>query len=93
MPPSPATSLPPTACPLPPLPPTPQLSGTLPAAWAAEGSFTVLHTLTLNDNRFTGGLPDEWSAFLKLESLNASAAGLGGPLPEWGPGPATLKSL
>lgn len=73
-----------------PIPPLLQLMGTLPEAWAAYGSFTVLTTLTLHSNKFSGGLPDAWRALPALETLNISDAGLGGPLPAWGPDPAKL---
>ena len=75
----------------PPLPP--QLTGTLPGAWAANGSFTVLRTLSLGNNNFSGGLPDSWAGFPALESLSAGNAGLSGPLPLWGPGPEPLATL
>jgi len=80
----------------PPAPPTPahlQLTGTLPAAWAASGSFTVLRTLSLDSNSFTGGLPNQWADLQALETLTASSAALSGPAPAWGAGPQTLTML
>ncbi|KAL4447629.1 hypothetical protein ABPG75_004848 [Micractinium tetrahymenae] len=70
-----------------------QLTGTLPAGWAANGSFTVLRTLSLSNNKLSGPLSEAWAALPALQSLNVSNSGLSGPLPEWGPDPATLETL
>ena len=76
------------------------LSGTLPAAWAQPGSYTVLKYLTLSDNpRMSGPLPAEWGAatqggaLSQLRLLNASCCGLSGPLPAWGAGLQSLETL
>lgn len=90
-----AMARPPThaACHQPLAPAALQLSGTLPPAWAASGSFTVLRTLSLDGNNFSGGLPDQWANLQAIETLTASSTGLGGPLPAWGPGPQMLTTM
>lgn len=67
-----------------------QLTGGLPEAWGQPGAFEALRQLTLGGNPLGGGLPAAWGdtpgALPQLQALNASAAGLAGPLPGWGGG-------
>jgi hypothetical protein len=59
-----------------------QLSGTLPAAWAAWGA--SIQTISLFANSVSGTLPSNWSAFSDLRTLLVAGNKLHGTLPaDW----------
>ncbi len=76
-----------------------QLTGGLPAGFAANGSFTQLRVLSFAGNSGLGGtLPPEFgdaaTALPLLQTLDVSGCGLTGTLPtQWGPGLQSLQSM
>lgn len=76
-----------------------QLTGGLPAGFAAAGSFTQLRVLSFAGNSGLGGtLPPEYgdaaTALPSLQTLDVSGCGLTGALPaQWGPGLQSLQSM
>lgn len=79
-------------------PPTltlPPSTGGIPAAWAANGSFTALRSASLGGQQLGGTLPPEWGGGLPaLEQLELSNAELQGTLPpQWGAGLPRLQEM
>ena len=57
------------------------LTGPLPASWGANGSFSSLEVLNLDDNKLGGGLPDAWAGLKAAKAVSLANTGVGGPLP------------